>query len=215
MSNYSVSLIDKHVAKEIILKKHILKKWSPSTHCFGLFKDEKIVGVVVYGQTTGRQTTTSISPTLTQGQVIEFKRFWADENTPNSAVKFFMDETYQYLVKNTKAKVIVGYASPDNKDCGQFFKLNNWLYQGNSTMKAPADRLWINNELLNSRNATRRYGSIKPEELIKVDPHYQRIYTMKKHRYIYILRPNTVNTIISTLKHPIKQYPTVSTNCEW
>ena len=45
----------------------------------------------------------------------------------------------------------------------------------------------INGEIMHPRSVVALYGTIKEEDIKKIDPNYERIETKKKHRYLYIL----------------------------
>ena len=66
MNNYSIHIIDKQTAKQLIIKNHYSHAWSSCRYALGLFDDTKneLIGVAVYGFPVGRQTVKSIISTL-------------------------------------------------------------------------------------------------------------------------------------------------------
>jgi hypothetical protein len=56
-----------------------------------------------------------------------------------------------------------------------------------------------------------------PIKLIKIDPEYKKIETLRKHRYLYILDKRSKHRILEGLKHPLLPYPKLGdgTNNKW
>jgi len=73
----------------------------------------------------------------------------------------------------------------------------------------------INGKIMHPRSVVALYGTIKTEELLKIDPNYERIEMKKKHRYLYILHKKDRKKIMSELKHKIISYPKDNLNSKW
>ena len=75
---YTINLIDKNIAKDLIIKNHYSHKWTSCRYAIGLFDPSiksndlfnrgKLIGVAVYGFPVGRQTVKSITPNLEIGR---------------------------------------------------------------------------------------------------------------------------------------------------
>jgi hypothetical protein len=213
--NYTISLIDKKIAKELIIKNHYSHKWSSCRYALGLFDSDKLIGVAVYGYPVGRRTVKSITPNLVNDDVLELTRLWLEDDAPKNSESNFLGKTFDWLRKNTKAKVLISYSDPMYDHLGIIYQATNWLYQGNNTMLAKGYLHIIHNEVMHCRSVNALYGTIKEKELKKIDPNYERIEMKKKHRYIYILNKKERKKIIKELKHPILPYPKNNDNCLW
>lgn len=215
MINYTIDIIDKKIAKQVIVENHYSKKWTSCRYALGLFNEENLIGVAVYGHPIGRQTVKSISPYLNNGDVLELTRLWIVDGTPKNTESYFLGKTFDWLRKNTSTKVLISYSDPMHNHLGIIYQATNWLYQGNNTMLVKGFLHRINNVNMHPRTVFSLYGTIKEEKLREIDSNYQRIEMKKKHRYIYILRKKDRKEIISQLKHAILPYPKDNLDCDW
>ena len=221
MKEYLVDLIDKHIAKELIVKNHYSHSWSSCRYALGLllptlsenyeFLPPTLfgypVGVAIYGFPVGRQVVQSISPNLSKDEVLELTRLWVHDNEPRNTESFFLGRTFDWLRKNTSIKVLISYSDPMYNHLGTIYQATNWIYQGNETMLIKGYFHCLNGEVLHPRTCVAKYGTIKEGVLSKIDPSYKRIPMKKKHRYIYILHRKDRKTIMNLLKHLQKDYP--------
>jgi hypothetical protein len=213
--NYTIDIIDKKIAKQVIVENHYSKKWTSCRYALGLFNEKNLIGVAVYGHPIGRQTVKSISPYLNNGDVLELTRLWIVDGTPKNTESYFLGKTFDWLRKNTSTKVLISYSDPMHNHLGIIYQATNWLYQGNNTMLVKGFLHRINNVNMHPRTVFSLYGTIKEEKLREIDSNYQRIEMKKKHRYIYILRKKDRKEIISQLKHAILPYPKDNLDCDW
>lgn len=212
---YKIDLIDKNVAKKLIIENHYSHKWTSCRHAIGLFDKDDLIGVAVYGFPVGRQTVKSITPNLENSEVLELTRLWLIDEAPKNSESYFIGKTFDWLRKNTDVKVLISYSDPMQDHTGVIYQATNWLYQGNNTMLIKGYLHKINGEIMHPRSVVALYGTIKVDELQKIDPNYERIEMKKKHRYLYILHKKDRKRIISELKHKIVPYPKDNSNCGW
>lgn len=213
--NYSVELIDKNIAKELIIKNHYSHKWSSCRYALGLFDNNILIGVAVYGFPVGRQTIKSITNKLENSDVLELTRLWLIDEAPKNSESYFLGKTFDWLKKNTKIKVLISYSDPMYDHTGIIYQATNWIYQGNNTMLIKGYLHKINGEIMHPRSVVALYGTTKMEDLKKIDTNYERIEMKKKHRYLYILHKKNRKEIMSELKHKILPYPKDNFNCDW
>lgn len=213
--DYTIDLIDKNLAKKLIKENHYSHAWTPSRYTLGLFDGENLIGVAVYGFPVGRQTVKSITPNLGNKDVLELKRLWLVDEAPKNSESFFIGKTFDWLRKNTNIKVLVSYSDPMYNHLGTIYQATNWVYQGNAIAAGNNGYLHkINGKLTNQRSVCVVYKTIKHEELLKIDPNYERVKIEKKHRYIYILHKKDRKKILSELKHKPMPYPKYNLNSE-
>ncbi len=214
-SDFSLKVVDKKIAKELIVQNHYSHKWSSCRYALGLFNNDVLIGVAVYGFPVGRQTVKSITPYLNNDEVLELTRLWLIDEAPKNSESYFLGLTFDWLRKNTKIKVIISYSDPMQNHLGIIYQATNWLYQGNNTMLIKGYLHKINGDIMHPRSVVAQFGTIKIEDLKKIDPNYERIEMMKKHRYLYILHKKDRKKIISELKHKILPYPKDNNNSSW
>lgn len=213
--NYTIDLIDKKLAKKLIVENHYSHKWTSCRYAIGLFDNGSLIGVAVYGFPVGRQTVKSITSNLNNDDVLELTRLWLIDEAPRNSESFFLGKTFDWLRKNTNIKVLISYSDPMQDHLGIIYQATNWMYQGNNTMLVKGYLHKINGEIMHPRSVVAMYNTTKYDELIKIDSNYSRIEMKKKHRYIYILRKKDRRKILSELKHPIKEYPKNNDESNW
>jgi len=215
MVKYSIGIIDKKTAKGLIVKNHYSHKWTSCRYAIGLFNNNVLVGVAVYGFPVGRQVVKSITPYLNNDEVLELTRLWLEDKEPKNTESYFLGRTFKWLRENTNIKVLISYSDPMQNHLGIIYQATNWLYQGNNMMLVKGFLHKINGELMHPRSVVAKYGTIRTKELLKIDKDYERIELKKKHRYLYILHKKDRKSIISNLKHPLLPYPKDNDNCTW
>lgn len=199
--------IEKEKAKNIIINNHYTGKWSSCRYSFGILKNDKIVGVCIYGYPVGRRVVKSITPSMEKEDVLELTRLWTEDSLPKNTESWFLGKTFKWLRENTSIKVLIAYSDPMYDHVGYIYQATNWIYQGNNTRKVKSYIHYINNEYLHPRECVRKYKTTKEKELKKIDPDYKRILMEKKHRYIYILNKKNRKKILNELKYPSLPYP--------
>ena len=212
--DYTIDLIDKELAKKLIKENHYSHAWTPSRYTLGLFDGENLIGVAVYGFPVGRQTVKSITPNLENKDVLELKRLWLVDEAPKNSESYFIGKTFDWLRKNTSIKVLISYSDATYNHLGIIYQATNWLYQGNKIATGNGYLHKIHGKLTNPRSVCVVYKTIKTEELLKIDPNYERVKIKKKHRYIYILHKKDRKKIIRELKHKPMPYPKDNLNSD-
>lgn len=212
---YTIKLIAKDIAKQLIIENHYSHKWTSCRYALGLFAKDILVGVAVYGFPVGRQVVKSITSDLENSDVLELTRLWLRDEEPKNTESYFIGMTFKWLRANTAIKVLISYSDPMYGHVGIIYQATNWLYQGNNTMLIKGYLHVIHGETMHPRSVVAKYGTTKTDELKKIDAEYRRIELKKKHRYLYILRKKDRKAILRKLKHPIIQYPKDNSNCNW
>lgn len=213
--NYTIDIIDKKLAKELIVKNHYSHKWTSCRYAIGLFNSSRLIGVAIYGFPVGRQVVKSITPYMDNSQVLELTRLWLEDSAPLNSESYFLGKTFDWLRKNTDVKVLISYSDPMFGHLGIIYQATNWLYQGNNMMLVKGYLHKINGEVMHPRSVVAKYGTTKEAQLLAIDPLYERIPMKKKHRYLYILHKKDRKYILSELKHPILSYPKDGCQCDW
>jgi len=208
MTPFEVRTVDKAIAKRLIIKHHYSHKWSSCRYALGLILDNKIHGIATYGYPVGRQVVTSITTKpLEPDAVLELTRLWITDKDGKNTESWFLGKTFQWLRDNSRTKILISYSDPMYHHVGTIYQATNWWYQGNNTMLIKSYIHVVKGERLHPRTCVAKYGTVKTEELLKIDPNYKRIKMEKKHRYLYVLHNRDRKNILKTLKHPLVKYP--------
>ena len=221
-SKLIVREITKAVAKKMVVKYHYSHLWTKCSTALGLFyktgnehsffdeEEEKLIGVIVYGDPIGRHSGGSISELLDRTEVYELVRLYIHDGYGSNIESWFISQSFKWLKENTNIKALISYADPKEGHAGTIYQATNWLYQGNSIR--PNDtysfKLKPDDEWIHGRTLANTYKTNDIEKLKKKIGHtfWYRVEPLK-HRYVYLLQNK--RKLMKNLKHPIKPYPKV------
>ncbi len=140
-----IKSINKNVAKTLIEKNHYTHKWSLCTVAYGVYYkeyvestffggfNERLIGVLVYGNAVGRNASTSISSLLTNDNVLELTRLWIADGYGKNIESYCIAESFRLL--NTEyphIKCILSYADSEAGHAGTIYQATGFLYQGDN-----------------------------------------------------------------------------------
>ena len=220
----SIRKIDKTTAKKMVVKYHYSQLWTKCSVALGLFAEtgsdhaffdepeEKMIGVIVYGDPIGRLTGQSISDEIDRTEVLELTRLFIHDGYGSNIESWFISQSFNWLKKNMpEIKALISYASPVEGHCGTIYQATNWIYQGNNNrwndgwlFKFEEDGRWKH-----GRTIFPYYNSNDPKEIQKkvTEPFWIK-KEQQKHRYVYILASKRYKKkIMKTLKHDTLPYP--------
>ena len=223
-SKLSIRQIDKPTAKKMVVKYHYSQLWTKCSVALGLFTEtgkehsffdepeEKMIGVIVYGDPIGRLTGQSISDEIDRTEVLELTRLFIHDGYGSNIESWFISQSFNWLRKNMpEIKALISYASPVEGHCGTIYQATNWIYQGNNNrwndgwlFKFEEDGRWKH-----GRTIFPYYNSNDPKEIQKkvTEPFWIK-KEQQKHRYVYILASKRYKKkIMKTLKHDTLPYP--------
>ena len=207
----------------MIVKHHYSHKWTMCRYALGIFyemdndhsffdeKEEKLIGVAIYGYPVGRLATTSISEELKSEEVLELTRLFIFDEYGKNTESISLSKTFKWLQKNTDIKALISYSDPEERHLGIIYQATNWIYQGNSIrhMGNYGIALEEDGKFMHSRTVSATYGSHNVEHLKKKIGHtFWRKEEPEKHRYIYFLcGKKDKKKMMKSLKHPSLPYP--------
>ena len=231
-SKLSIRQIDKPTAKKMVVKYHYSKLWTKCSVALGLFHqtgnehsffdepEEKMVGVIVYGDPIGRLTGQSISDEIKRTEVLELTRLFIHDGYGSNIESWFISQSFNWLRKfRTEIKALVSYASPVEGHSGTIYQATNWIYQGNNNRWNDG---WIfkfdeearlpftlSNRWMHGRTIFPYFKTNDPYEIQKqVNKTFWIRKELQKHRYVYILAgKKDKKKILKTLKHETLPYP--------
>lgn len=149
-NQFSIQKINKEQAKSILLSYHYLKdisKGFKSGYNYGLFKENKLVGIIIY---TGFPVPELVVGMFgldrkDQAGMFELSRLCIEPETQkieHNLASWFVSKTIRLLTKETKVRAILSYADCDFHK-GTVYRAANFDYYGKS--KAKKD-FYIKNE---------------------------------------------------------------------
>ena len=231
-SKLSIRQIDKPTAKKMVVKYHYSQLWTKCSVALGLFIDtgkehsffdeaeEKMVGVIVYGDPIGRLTGQSISDEIKRTEVLELTRLFIHDGYGSNIESWFISQSFNWLRKNKpEIKALISYASPVEGHSGTIYQATNWIYQGNNNrwndgwifkFDEEARLPWtLSDRWIHGRTIFPYYKTNDPHKIAEqVDKPFWIRKELQKHRYVYILaKKKDKKKILRTLKHETLPYP--------
>ena len=188
--NRRVEEISKDDAIPFLMKVHYARSVPQLMHCYGLFIDDKLCGVVTYG--------IPASPPLCRGlagedefyNILELNRLVICDPTPNNA-SYLVGRSLRLLPRH---KYVVSYADQGAwGHVGYVYQACNFLYTGLSAV----------------RTDTKADGK-HPRTAYRIGAdNTKRQPRSRKHRYIYICasREREREEMKAKLRYPILPYP--------
>lgn len=226
-SRINLKIINKKVAKDIIIKNHYTHTWSLCKVAYGIYYkedinndffddlNEKLIGCIVYSNPVGRCASSSLSDKLNDDEVFELIRLFIFDGYGKNIESFCISQSFKKLNEDfPKIKAILSYADGEQGHCGTIYQATGFLYQGSGniikmpnysiSLKGPPNYEWIH-----SRTVSSRWGSVNLDKLKKsIGKSFWRKKESFKHRYVKFISNNRDNKILKkSLKHPILPYP--------
>lgn len=131
MGKLLIKEVDYSVAKEMIVKNHYSKKWNTSFGKIniGIFKDNKLLGVAVFGNMMNPNSHKKITE-LGKDSVIELNRLWIDDELGHNAETLLLGACWK-IIKKTHPEIKFIQSFADGRlGCGTIYKASNFKYFG-------------------------------------------------------------------------------------
>lgn len=128
---YEVKQIEYKDTKDLILNVHYAHRMPSISHAFGLFKDNKLVGVCTYGRPPSSTLRAGIAGKENIDIVWELNRLVLKNNVKNEA-SFFIGKTLKLL---PRPSIIVSFADTEQNHEGIIYQATNFTYTGLSAKR--------------------------------------------------------------------------------
>ena len=200
-SEYYVYPISRKTAIPMIVDKHYMKRIPPISVAFGLFKGEKLLGVITYGISASTTLRRGICGDKNADNVYELTRLWISDDAPFNGESFLISNSIQRLDK----EIIVTYAEIEHGHLGIVYQASNFFYCGLSSKFSDPRVKGLEHQHhttyargLNKQQLVEKYGE---ENIYYID-------RPRKHRYVYFnAKKKRRKNLIKQLSYPILDYP--------
>jgi len=176
-------------------KLHYAKRLPMISYAFGLYENQKLVGVISYGVPSGRSVLESMTFKNYQHSILELNRLCLSKNKKNYA---------SYLVGNSlkllpRPNIIISYADTSQNHTGYIYQATNFIYCGLSEKRTD----WI------IKGVNKHPRGVKLTEKMKSDKNnYELVERARKHRYLYYLgNKKQKKQFLNNLSYKILPYP--------
>jgi hypothetical protein len=175
----TVKRIDKSIADLIISNKHYSKRLGIFWEGFGLFNDNKLIGVCCFGQPSAPIQKYAFKDR--DFRLYELTRLVVDNDVKNAA-SFLISQSTKMLKERFCA--IISYADSAHGHSGIVYQATNWLYTGATVSH---DSLYLIDGVATHPMTLRdKFGITKPAIWAK-ENNIQKIKPMPKHRYFFFV----------------------------
>ena len=183
---YHITPITYSQTEPFILNIHYAKRMPSITHAYGLFENNKLMGIITYGSPASYTLCVGVAGREHRHEVLELNRLVLKNNKKNEA-SILISSSFKLL---PKPKIIVSYADTEQEHTGVVYQATNFIFTG--TTKERTDPL----------------GSEGQHHRHLPSDATQRKKRSAKHRYIYFLGNKTQRKEYKKkLKYKVKPYP--------
>lgn len=137
MVDYIVLKTSREIAKPFVIKHHYSQAFGKASIILGLYKvgESRLLGVITFGQCSGRLVAQSVIEGGSHETVMEFLRMCVLDWCPCPRT-FFMSKAISILKQNfPKIKCLVTYADQTEGHDGTVYKANSWVLVGKTNPK--------------------------------------------------------------------------------
>ena len=176
-------------------------------YCFKAELNGTLVGAIVYGFMGGNVKGACVLRTYTDPkQYRELRRLVLLDEIPKNSESRFISWTLRWLQKNTNLLAVISFADSQQHHVGFVYQASNWIYVGLS--QPGHKRFKINGELMHTRKITALWHTENVERLKAFGLDVEVLMRPRKHRYIYILRPELREFLrFEALPYPKEEAP--------
>lgn len=204
-----IKQIDKSIAKDLIITNHYSHKWNSAfgKYNFGIFKDEKLMGVAVFGYMQNPRAKI-FTCNNKEAYIIELNRMWIDDELNKNAESILISSSIK-LIKQLDKNVCAIQTFADGRiGCGTIYKASNFKYCG-----FKYSIFWQNIETNEVYHNIILTNTSRKTAYVKTNTEYLnnklKAFRVKTYRYIYILDKSFA------FKFKEEQYPEYNKGIEY
>jgi len=199
LENYKIKQIDYKTAMAIIVKEHYLHRKCPCTNAFGLFLDEELKGVVIYGTPASSSLRIGIAGPDNTHNVSELTRLWVCDSVPRNGESFLIGRTLSRAGK----EIVVSYAEIQQGHLGIVYQATNWIYTG---LSAKRTNWTIEGMDKHCQTLADKYTATEIRE--KYGDRFSIQERPRKHRYVFLNAKGRRRVeLLAALKYKQQPYP--------
>lgn len=190
ISNFRVKEISYSETKPFILNLHYAQRMPSISWAFGLYGDEKLIGVVTFGKSASPALSKGILGEDLKSKVFELNRLILLDGLPKNSASYLVSKALRELKKHNLC--IVSFSDLGMNHHGYIYQALNFYFTG--TSKGRTDKYVPNGK------HSRHYD----KDVVEV----YRSVRSQKNRYVYFACDKKhKKEYLSKLKYPILPYP--------
>lgn len=203
MDYLKVKQIPKSDAIPYLLYRHYARRKCPMTYCYGLFKDDNLIGVCVFGTSANRNNNK-----IGDFKTIELNRLFVEDNSGKNTLSFFVSKCLKML---PSPLIVLSYADPNNGHHGYIYQATNWIYLGQGHRQdgkrdTGVTQFIKNGKTYHSKTISEMFGSSSKE--VAERNGFSRLFLPPKHKYCFLIgSKKDKKRMLAQIKYPILPYP--------
>jgi hypothetical protein len=183
-----------------LLEKHYAKRIPQIMFAFGLYEEDRLMGVVTYGIPASPSLCMGICGKEYSDKVLELNRVCLQNNDKNQA-SFLVANSIKLLPKPT---IVVSYADTGQGHIGYVYQATNFIYTGLSANRVD----WTVKGLEHKHSKTLSDGMTLESIKEKYGDDFYYTERSRKHRYIYFHGDKRQKKLMNQLlKYKTEPYP--------
>jgi hypothetical protein len=183
-----------------LLEKHYAKRIPQIMFAFGLYEEDRLMGVVTYGIPASPSLCMGICGKEYSDKVLELNRVCLQNNDKNQA-SFLVANSIKLLPKPT---IVVSYADTGQGHIGYVYQATNFMYTGLSANRVD----WTVKGLEHKHSKTLSDGMTLESIKEKYGDDFYYTERSRKHRYIYFHGDKRQKKLMNQLlKYKTEPYP--------
>jgi|TARA_R110000787_G_scaffold151361_1_gene265209 hypothetical protein len=194
-AEFEVRKIESKDTDDWILNKHYAKRKCQRMHCYGLFINDEMEGIVTYGMPPSPQVGRGFLGEENRTNVLELNRLCINESAPRNSASALVGRS----LKSLPPCAVVSYADGAMGHIGYVYQATNFIYCGSAKSHDKEyliDGKWTHAKVLTNRGISSPSKWAKEKGIETKSP-------QAKHRYIYFVD----KSLKKFLKYPKYAYP--------
>jgi hypothetical protein len=198
--NWKVNTIDKSLACDIVVKNHYLHRIPNCVYAFGLYQDNILLGVIVYG-IPASDSVMQLCGKEEKKNVVELVRLWTVDDGQRNKESYLISHS----LKMIPYEIIISYADASFGHVGIVYQATNWLYTGltdrHIAWKIDGEQKQHNRHFFDKYGGSEKAKGVLGDRMTPFE-------RPQKHRYIYLNTDRRrKKELIKKLKYSIIPYP--------
>lgn len=161
-------------AQDMILNKHYAQRRPSISYLFGLYAEDVLLGVCVFGKPASNSLCVGICGKEHSTRVYELNRLYIEPNQPKNTASWFISQCLKRLKKDKL--IIVSYSDTGMNHHGYIYQATNFIYTGSTKERT---------DMYTEGNKHSRHYNEDNKHLRKV--------RTSKHRYVYFTDKKILN----------------------
>ncbi|MDB5143413.1 MAG: hypothetical protein JWQ66_2126 [Mucilaginibacter sp.] len=207
LNGFTVRQISKDESRSIILVYEWLGTMGRAYACYGLFKDNILLGAINFGVPSSHESRNICGSDLSPKSICLERGACSHPAPPNSA-SFFVSKAVAMAHQTFGWEIFYAYSDPEAGEIGTIYQATNWFYIGQGVGRDPGrSREYFEDEfrnLISERTLRRR--KLKKSEIMAAG--WKIHYKQPKHKYVWFEGSRARKIFLKKLcRYPFLPYP--------